>query len=66
MHDAYDDFIANDADHERWLAQLPVCEVCGNPIQDDYYYEFGDDKVCCDCLGDYLKKNDYRVENIYL
>ena len=66
MHDAYDEFVEYDREHENWLLQLPRCDVCGQPIQDDYYYEFGDDKVCCECLGDYLKQNGFRVENIYL
>lgn len=66
MHDAYDDFVMHDAQHERWLAQLPVCEICGMPIQDDYYYVIDDTIICCDCLGEYLKDHDYRVENKYL
>lgn len=52
MRDAYDDFIRHDAEQEEWLESRPVCDICGEPIQDEaYHYIFGH-PVCDRCLDD--------------
>jgi hypothetical protein len=54
------DFARRDRYQERLLAQLPVCEICDNPIQADHYYEINGDVICPGCL-DYFRK-DVDVE----
>lgn len=46
------------ADHARYDAEqkaiedkLPKCEYCGEPIQDDFCYEFNDMLICEECLN---------------
>lgn len=41
---------------EKALERLPVCCECGEPIQDDYCYEFNDEYICEGCLNDYHRK----------
>ena len=41
-----------------WLANLPVCSNCGEPIQDEHYYVINDENICPECMN-----NDFRVEN---
>ena len=38
-------------DQERWLESRPVCDCCGEPIQDDYYFYMGEgERICEDCM----------------
>lgn len=52
--DNYDAFDRYDADCERaernWLARLPKCSWCGDPIRSDNCYIIGDDIVCEECI----------------
>ena len=50
------DFDRWDAERERQLAELPVCDCCDNPIQDDHYYQINGDNICPDCLENYYRK----------
>lgn len=51
------DFERWDREQAEWLASRPICANCGRPIQDDHYYQIGDEPICPRCLED-----DYRVE----
>ena len=55
MHDAYDDFIQHDYEHTEWLKNRPVCDVCGEPIQDDSYHTLFEKNICNRCLDDNIK-----------
>ena len=46
MPDNYDLFAMHDAEQEKRLERLPVCEYCGEPIQQEkaIYYN---DQWCC-------------------
>lgn len=59
MHvpDNYDAFVNHDAEQEKMLARLPVCDYCGNAIQDDWYYEIDSQRFCPDCMDKYFKKS---------
>lgn len=59
--DVYDLWEAQDIKKERWLARLPQCEFCENPIQDEYIWEIEDSFYCEDCA-----KKQYRRENTFL
>ena len=48
--DNYDMFLAHEWEMERRLARLPVCDCCGEPIQDEFFYEFDFKKICPSCL----------------
>lgn len=37
------------------IRELPVCEDCGEHIQDEYYYEISGSVICQKCLDDYKK-----------
>lgn len=49
-------------EQERWLNSRPVCGVCGEPIQDDYFYKPEDEIMCEACFNDYVSK--YVVHEI--
>jgi len=35
---------------EERLKDLPVCAECGEPIQDDYYYQIAGEDYCEQCV----------------
>lgn len=43
------------------ILNCPVCEVCGEPIEDEYSYNFDEDWVHEDCLSEYFKKERRRT-----
>ncbi len=47
------DFERYDHDQEEHLENLPVCDQCGEHIQDDYMYVIGDYTLCEECLKDF-------------
>ena len=51
------DFERHDAEQERRLSMLPVCDYCDEAIQDEQYYEINGDCVCEECLDLYFKKD---------
>ena len=59
--DPLSDFDRYDRQHEEWLNSLPVCDCCGEPIQDDFCYEINGDMICEDCLDMHFRK---AVEDI--
>lgn len=57
------DFAQHDRDQAKRLAKLPVCEVCGKPIQDEHLYLINDEFICPACLErDFRKDTDDYVE----
>lgn len=55
MYPSLDEWLA---DQDKELKKLPVCEDCGEYIQDEYYYEIGGRKMCLQCLEEYKVWND--------
>ena len=46
------------ADQEEWLKSRPICDVCGEPVQEDHYFSDGVIDVCCpNCWGQYCIDN---------
>lgn len=45
------------ADQDRRLAQLPVCSDCGEPVQDDHFYQINDEVICPNCMESNYRKN---------
>lgn len=54
--DPLSDFDRYDRQQEEWLNSLPVCDCCGEPIQDDFCYEINGDLICEDCLDMHFRK----------
>ena len=54
--DPLEDFARHDAEQESRLDKLPKCESCGEPIEDDYFYNIDGFFLCEECL-----KSEYRV-----
>ena len=53
------DFDARDRKEAEWLASLPRCANCDEPIQDDHFYMINDEPICPDCLeSDYRKRTE--------
>lgn len=55
--DPLGDFKIREAQEERWLKSLPVCDYCHEPIQDDYLYNINGELICEDCLNRFFKKD---------
>jgi hypothetical protein len=49
------DFERYDAEQENRLKELPICSDCGEPIQDEHYFEFDCYFYCEDCLSNHRK-----------
>lgn len=55
--DNYDRWKQQYAEQEAQLEKLPLCEYCGERIQDDYYFEINNECICEDCLNDNFRKD---------
>lgn len=42
---------------EEEIEKCPVCDICNEHIQDDYYFEINGDIICESCMVDYFRKN---------
>lgn len=51
------DFMEFDAEQERKLATMPVCSICGEPIQDDFLFDIDGEIFCEECLKDNFRKS---------
>ena len=41
--DNYDQFLSRERRQQKWLDNLPKCEHCGKPIQDEYkFFVYGE------------------------
>lgn len=45
-------FNAKDAERYRWEMSRPICDICGEPIQEAEYYRIFDKNICEGCLRD--------------
>lgn len=54
--DPLSDFDRYGKQQEEWLNSCPVCDCCGEPIQDDFCYEINGDLICEDCLDMHFRK----------
>lgn len=57
--DNYERWESHERQKEKELERLPVCEICGIPIQDEHCYLINDEFVCQRCLDrDFRKWTD--------
>lgn len=54
--DNYDKWLEHEAQQDKWLSERRVCEYCGQPIQDDFFYEINGDVLCEKCLNRNFRK----------
>lgn len=57
------EFDIRDEQQAEWLASRPVCEICGDPIQDEIYYDLNNKRVCVDCVDSYLEECEVQIDN---
>ena len=55
--DNYDRWKQHDVEQQEQLDKLPLCSICDERIQDDYYFEINDECICEDCLNDNFRKD---------
>jgi formylmethanofuran dehydrogenase subunit E len=55
-NDPIADYSRYDAERQKEEESLPKCDICGEPIQDDYLYDLDGNLVCEECLIDNFKK----------
>ena len=54
------DFLTYDREQADRLDRLPKCAHCGEPIQDDYGFEYEGEIYCEECF-DWYVKDELRV-----
>ena len=55
------DLERHERQQEEWLKSRPVCDMCGEPIQDDIYFEPEPGTCYCDeCFALYVRDNFIR------
>ena len=59
--DNYDLWERHDAEQQKKLEKLPLCDYCEEYIQTDEYYEINNDLICPDCMNENFRKwvDDY-------
>ena len=59
--DPVKDFERHDREQERLLERLPVCDDCGDRINEDYYFavttDCGTDILCEECMNHRYRRN---------
>ena len=50
MSDNYDLWEQHDAEQEAWLQKRPMCDCCGERIQDESYHQINGERICDRCL----------------
>lgn len=53
--DPLKDFWEYSNEQEDWLEKRPVCDQCGEHIQDDHYYFINGETLCESCMYWYKK-----------
>lgn len=55
--DNYDMWESHDRKQERRRSDLPVCDYCGEPIQEEHFFYINGECFCEDCLNNNFRKN---------
>ena len=59
MVDNYQLWVMHEMEQEDALEKCPVCDCCGEYIQDDWFYKIEGEILCLDCLNENYR---HRVE----
>lgn len=57
------DFERHDREQAAALELLPICDICNDPIQDEYLYDINGEFICECCMDKLFKK---RTEDFTL
>jgi RNA polymerase-binding transcription factor DksA len=60
--DNYDAFRRHQAEQDAWLDKRPLCEHCGEPIQDDYLYKIDGALYCEECMKELYRESTEEYE----
>lgn len=53
----YNDYVDRYLDRqEEQLQDLPKCDRCGEPIQDEFLYEIDGETLCKECMEELYRK----------
>ena len=55
--DPVSDFHRHDAEQEKKIEKLSVCDYCDEHIQDEYAYYINGEWICECCLGRHFRKD---------
>lgn len=58
---ATDAFNEAERQRDKWEASLPVCDMCGEPIGDDWLYVIDGYTYCENCVESCRKENNGDV-----
>ena len=61
-----DRFEAEEAKREKELLRRPVCDICGEHIQEDYCYEVGNQTICKHCIDDFWQEWKDEQFKVYI
>lgn len=53
--DSIDIFNQYDAERQKEIDRLPVCEFCDRPIMDEYCYNIDGTIICEECLKEHFR-----------
>ena len=56
LSDNYDLWRRREAEQEAWLETRPICDHCGQPIQDENLYDFDGVLYHEDCMNENFRK----------
>lgn len=65
MIDNYKAWEYAERERERQLLQLPVCEECGERIQDEDYYDVDGEILCEKCMRRKYRRKTEDLLNAY-
>ena len=58
---AEQDLARHEREQEEWLKSRPVCDQCGEPIQDDAMFEFENETYCTECWDMFVNVNFLKL-----
>lgn len=59
MEDNYSLWEAKTRREEAWLEEQPVCDYCGEHIQDEECFDDGEKRLCLECLkNNFIKRTE--------
>lgn len=50
--------VERELEEDRYLEGLPTCEICGEKIQDEYYYDINNTIMCESCMNELHRKDN--------
>ena len=54
--DNYDQWLSNEQEKEKRLAERPECDHCHHNIQADHLYRINGEAICPECLENYFRE----------